>query len=145
MDFTRTFEANNKCNNMKCVWSHFFQILVVLKYHRRLWNNIFGIFMLLQMFVPKMLTQGGLWYFKTTKILFNRLQTWFILLHLALAWNVLIKSIWTHSAGVLGVSKNQNFFLQIKLLSFCAKIAPKRHKLQKSSKLKKMTKKTLFS
>ena len=39
--------------------------------------------------------------------------------------------------GVPGVSKNQIFFLQIKLLSFCAKIAPKRHKLRKSSKLKK--------
>ena len=38
--------------------------------------------------------------------------------------------------GVPGVSKNQNF-LQIKLLSSCAKIAAKRHKLQKSSKLKK--------
>ena len=41
MDFTRTFEANTKCNNIKYVWSHFYQILVVLKYHRRLWNNIF--------------------------------------------------------------------------------------------------------
>jgi hypothetical protein len=30
---------------------------------------------------------------------------------------------------VPGVSKNQNFFSQIKLLSFCANIAPKRHKL----------------
>ena len=33
------------------------------------------------------------------------------------------------------VSKNQ--ILKMKLFSFCAKIAPKRHKLQKSSKLKK--------
>ena len=29
------------------------------------------------------------------------------------------------------------FFLQMKVFSFCAKIAPKRHKLQKPSKLKK--------
>ena len=39
--------------------------------------------------------------------------------------------------GVPGVSKNHIFFLQMKLLSFCAKIASKRHKLQKPSKLKK--------
>ena len=46
---------------------------------------------------------------------------------------------------VSGVSKNRKFFLQIKLLSFCTKIAPKRHKLQKSSKLKKkMSKKPCF-
>ena len=37
--------------------------------------------------------------------------------------------------GPRGVKKSD--FLQIKLLSFCAKIAPKRHKLQKLSKLKK--------
>ena len=42
--------------------------------------------------------------------------------------------------GVTGVSKT---FLQIKLLNSCAKIALKRHKLQKSSKFKK-SKKTLF-
>ena len=35
MDFTRTFEANTKCNNKNHVWSHFYNILVVLKYHRR--------------------------------------------------------------------------------------------------------------
>ena len=88
MDFTRTFEANAKCNNMNHVWSHFYKILVVLKYHRRLWANIFdtdisrcintyikvvylaffGIFMLLQMSVSKILAHRRLWYFKTTKI-----------------------------------------------------------------------------
>ena len=48
--------------------------------------------------------------------------------------------------GVPGVSKNQNFFSQIKLLSFCARIAPKRHKLRKIVKIeKKNVKKTLFS
>jgi hypothetical protein len=47
--------------------------------------------------------------------------------------------------GVPGVSKNQKYFLPIKLLSSCAKIAPKRQKLQKTSKLKKkMPKKTCF-
>ena len=39
--------------------------------------------------------------------------------------------------GVPGVSKNQIFFSQIKLLSFCANIAPKRHKLQKTIKIEK--------
>ena len=88
MDFTRTFEANTKCNSIKYVWSHFYQLLVVLKYHRRLWNNIFdtdifrcinthikgvylaffGIFMLLEMSVSKILLHRRLWYFKTTKI-----------------------------------------------------------------------------
>ena len=88
MDFTRTFEANTKCNNMKYVWSHFYQILVVLKYHRRLWNIIFdtdifrcintyikgvylaffGIFMLLEMVVSKILFHRHLWCFRTTKI-----------------------------------------------------------------------------
>ena len=48
--------------------------------------------------------------------------------------------------GVPRVSKNQNFYLQIKLLSSCAKIAPKRHKLKKIVKIeKKSVKKTLFS
>ena len=105
-----TFEANTKCNNMKYVWSHFYQVLVVLKYHRRLWANIFnkgvylaffGILVLLLMSVSKILTHKRLWYFKTTKILRKLLQTWFILLHLLLVWNVCVKSIWTHSAPSL--------------------------------------------
>ena len=89
MDFTRTFEANAKCNNINHVWSHFYKFLVVLKYHRRPWVNIFdtdisrcintyikvvylayfGMFMLLQMSVTKILAQGRLCYFKATKIL----------------------------------------------------------------------------
>ena len=44
--------------------------------------------------------------------------------------------------GVPGVSKNQNFFLQIKVLSFCANIAPKRHKLRKIVKIEKKCQKT---
>ena len=34
--------------------------------------------------------------------------------------------------GVPGVSKNHIFFSQMKVFSFCAKIAPKRHKLKKN-------------
>ena len=118
IDFTWTFQTNTMCNSINHVWSHFYKILVVLKYHRRLWANIFdtdisrcintyikvvylaffGIFMLLQMSVSKILAHRRLWYFKTTKILQKWLQTWFILLHLALVWNVHVKSIWTHSA-----------------------------------------------
>ena len=88
MDFTRTFEANNKCNNINYVWSHFYQILVVLKYHRRLWDNIFNtdisrsinipknakytplmwVFMHLKMSVSKILFHKRIWHFRTTKI-----------------------------------------------------------------------------
>ena len=39
--------------------------------------------------------------------------------------------------GCQGCQKITFFILQMKLFSFCAKIAPKRHKLQKPSKLKK--------
>ena len=42
-----------------------------------------------------------------------------------------------HPQGSQGCQKITFFFLQMKLFSFCAKIAPKRHKLQKPSKLKK--------
>ena len=89
MDFMRTFQTNTKCNNINHVCSHFYNIFVILKYHRCLWANIFdtdiyrcintyikvvywaflGIFMLLQMSVSKILADRRLWYFKTTKIL----------------------------------------------------------------------------
>ena len=46
--------------------------------------------------------------------------------------------------GVPGVSKNQNFFSQIKLLSFCANIAPKKHKLQNTIKIEKKVKNPFF-
>ena len=42
--------------------------------------------------------------------------------------------------GVPGVSKNQNFFLQIKMLRFCARIAQKGTNFEKLSKLKKKIK-----
>ena len=88
MDFTRTFDANTKCNNISYVWSHFYQILVVLKHQRCLWNNIYDrdisrstnipkiakytplmlVFMHLKMSVSKILFHRRLWYFRTTKI-----------------------------------------------------------------------------
>ena len=43
MDFMRTFQTNAKCNNINHVWNHFSKVLVVLKYHRRLWANIFDL------------------------------------------------------------------------------------------------------
>ena len=47
--------------------------------------------------------------------------------------------------GVPGVSKNHIFFPQMKVFSFCAKIAPKRHKLKKPIKIEeKMSKKPCF-
>ena len=47
-------------------------------------------------------------------------------------------------SGVPGMSKN-HFFLQMKVFSFCAKIAPKRHKLKKPIKIEeKMSKKPCF-
>ena len=42
--------------------------------------------------------------------------------------------------GVPGVSKNHIFFSQMKVFSFCAKIAPNRHKLKNPSKLKNIQK-----
>ena len=44
--------------------------------------------------------------------------------------------------GPWGVKKS-DFFLQIKMLSFCAKIAPKRHKLRKIIKIEKKCQKNL--
>ena len=81
MDFMWTFGANTKCNNIN------YQILVVLKYHRRLWYSIFDTdisrsisipkkakytplmweFMHLKMSVSKILFHRRLWYFRTTK------------------------------------------------------------------------------
>ena len=53
MDFTRTFETTTKCNNINHVWSHFYKILVVLKYHRRLWANIFDTDICRSINIPK--------------------------------------------------------------------------------------------
>ena len=57
----------------------------------------------------------------------------------------LFKSIWTRPQGSQGCQKIHKNMLQIKLLSSCAKIAPKRHKLRKLSKLiKKCQKNPVF-
>ena len=53
MDFTQTFQANAKCNNINHVWSHFYKILVVLKYHRHPWVNIFDTDMCRSINIPK--------------------------------------------------------------------------------------------
>ena len=47
--------------------------------------------------------------------------------------------------GVPRVLKNQIYFLKIKMLSFCANIAPESHKLQKIIKIGKNVKNHLFS
>ena len=49
----------------------------------------------------------------------------------------LFKSIWTRPQGSQGCQKIRFIFLQIKLLSFCANIAPERHKLRKIFKIGK--------
>ncbi len=57
----------------------------------------------------------------------------------------MFKSIWTRSQGSQGCQKIRIFFLQMKLLSFCARIAPKRQKLRKMVKIeKKMSKRPCF-
>jgi hypothetical protein len=55
----------------------------------------------------------------------------------------LFKSIWTRSQGSQVCQKIRFFFLQIKLVSFCARIAPKRHKLRKTVKIEKKCQKKL--
>ena len=54
----------------------------------------------------------------------------------------LFKSIWIRPQGSQGCQKIRIFFSQRKLLSFCANIAPKKHKLQKTIKIEKNVKKT---
>ena len=105
MDFTWTFQTNTKCNNINSFWSHFYQILVVLKYHRRLWANIFDtdisrcIYIIIKVVY---LALFGIFILLTSTILQKLLQKWFILLHLVLLWNVHVKSIWTHNGGIWG-------------------------------------------
>ena len=54
----------------------------------------------------------------------------------------MFKSIWTRPQGSQGCQKIRFIFLQIKLLSFCANIAPERHKLQKIIKIGEKCQKT---
>ena len=49
----------------------------------------------------------------------------------------LFKSIWTRSQGSQGCQKIHKNMLLIKVLSCCARIAPKRHKLRKIIKIEK--------
>ena len=65
------------------------------------------------------------------------------LMHTAGSDTIFIQIYMDALTRVSGVSKNQNFFLQIKLLSFCATIAPKRHKLRKIVKMSKKCQKNL--
>ena len=51
--FTRTFQTTTKCDNINHVWSHFYKLLVVLKYHRRLWANIFDTDICRSINIPK--------------------------------------------------------------------------------------------
>ena len=53
----------------------------------------------------------------------------------------LFKSIWIRPHRSQGCQKTRFSFSQIKQLSFCANIAPKRHKLQKNIKIEKKCKK----
>ena len=58
-------------------------------------------------------------------------------MHTAGSDTIFIQIYMVAPLGVPGVSNNQIFFLEIKLLSSCAKIDPKRQKLRKSVKIEK--------
>ena len=105
------FSNQHQVQQYKSCLQSFLKFFVILKYHRCLWANIFdtdiyrcintyikvvywaflGIFMLLQMSVSRILADRLLWYIKTTKNLQKWIQTWFILLHMVLVWNVRVK------------------------------------------------------
>ena len=75
------------------------------------------------------------------EIIFSSLN----LLYTQPVWTLFLsKSIWTRPQGSQGCQKIRIYFLQIKVLSSCAKIAQKRHKLRKLSKLKKKCQKPCF-
>ena len=54
----------------------------------------------------------------------------------------LFKCIWTRSQGSQGCHNIRFYFSKMKVLSFCAKIAPERHKLWKTIKIGKKCQKT---
>ena len=56
--------------------------------------------------------------------------------HTARCDTIFVQIYMDGAPGVQGVSKNRNFFLQIKVLSFCARL-PKLKKLQKTVKTEK--------
>ena len=55
----------------------------------------------------------------------------------------LFKSLWTRPQGSQGCQKIHKNMLQIKVLSFCARNTPKRHKLRKIVKIEKKCQKNL--
>ena len=57
--------------------------------------------------------------------------------HTASSDTIFIQITMDTPAGVPGVSKNHNFFLQINMLRSCAKIEPKLKKLRKTAKTEK--------
>ena len=59
------------------------------------------------------------------------------LLGVILCFFMHLKSIWTHPQGSQGCQKIHKNMLQIKVLSFCARNTPKRHKLRKIVKIEK--------
>ena len=87
MDFTRTFEANAKGNNINHVWSQYYKFLVVLKYHRRptlkwcIWH-ILGYLCSYRCLCQRYWLKGVYGTSKLLKFHRNDFKTWFILLHL---------------------------------------------------------------
>ena len=82
---------------------------------------------------------------KGTVYILGQLKLFSSTFHTASSDTIFIQIYMDAPPGVPGVSKNQNFFLQIKLLSSCAKIDPKRQKLRKSVKIeKKLSKNPVF-
>ena len=117
MDLTRTFQASTKCNNRNSVWNHPYQVLVVLKHHRRLWANIFDTdisrsintqnkskynllirrSMALDMFASYIFAHRRSYGSSNLPNPNENNFTLFILLHLVESWNVCVKSISIHS------------------------------------------------
>jgi hypothetical protein len=79
---------------------------------------------------------------KGTVYILGQLKLFSSTFHTASSDTIFIQIYMDAPPGVPGVSKNEIFFVEIKLLSSCAKIDPKRQNL---SKLKKTYQKTLFS
>ena len=99
VDLTRTFQTTTKYNNINNVWSQLYKILVVLKYTRHQWANIFDKDICRSINIPekakyvhlfnveiyssknvciKDIGSWGQCYFKTTKKNYKWLQTQFI-------------------------------------------------------------------
>ena len=112
----------------------FFTTLVLLRDKNTVMNKLLFIFAAYQGFL-----NGKQQWWKTKFVLTQQAQ------HILMPYQVITVAVWTlkpftplltRPQGSQGCQKIR-FFLQIKVLSSCAKIAQKRHKLQKLSKLKK--------